>query len=365
VWTDWYRARLEGESANKALEVARVLIANEIWKQGPRAVNAEIARLIAEHAPAPESSAPPAEKPPDVPSQRAAAVEPIWHDHRLTLPSEPASQDLKEAEFISALAGLRDELREFAEDLSGEANIDRRFLSFVRGFANRIPQALPTQDELFRLGHVEEVFVAYAKTVDSEWPVFLSARYHALMLQCERTMRQSALWRSFKHNAEGQTLTAEQIVAATPLATAAANALREAEAPEFVDAAVPVALDDLSQALQQLSGHAETPLDAVEAGTELLAADLIESVNNVLKPIAEAALAAAVSTGNALGRPGRHWQRRERTGPSALARGCVKQRKEKDRKTEKEPSNGYGGSPSRVRLARVLQEPACLLNSVS
>jgi hypothetical protein len=46
VWTDWYHARLEGRPVNEALEVARVLIADEIWKQGPRAVNAEIARLI-------------------------------------------------------------------------------------------------------------------------------------------------------------------------------------------------------------------------------------------------------------------------------------------------------------------------------
>ncbi len=49
VWTDWYRARLEGRPANEALEVARVLIADKIWKEGPRAVNAEIARLIAQH----------------------------------------------------------------------------------------------------------------------------------------------------------------------------------------------------------------------------------------------------------------------------------------------------------------------------
>jgi hypothetical protein len=49
VWTDWYRARLEGEAAQEALEVARVLIADDMWQQGPRAVNAEIARLIAEH----------------------------------------------------------------------------------------------------------------------------------------------------------------------------------------------------------------------------------------------------------------------------------------------------------------------------
>ncbi len=51
VWTDWYRARLEGRPANEAHEVARVMIAEEIWKKGPRAVNAEIARLIKKFSP--------------------------------------------------------------------------------------------------------------------------------------------------------------------------------------------------------------------------------------------------------------------------------------------------------------------------
>ncbi len=49
VWTNWYRARLEGRPANEALEVARMLIADQTWKRGPRAVNAEIARLIEQH----------------------------------------------------------------------------------------------------------------------------------------------------------------------------------------------------------------------------------------------------------------------------------------------------------------------------
>jgi hypothetical protein len=52
VWTDWYEARLTGDAAdppNEALEIARVAIPDEIWKQGPAVVNAEIKRLIDEH----------------------------------------------------------------------------------------------------------------------------------------------------------------------------------------------------------------------------------------------------------------------------------------------------------------------------
>ena len=54
VWTDWYEARLRGGPVNDALELARVMIPDEIWKQGPAVVNAEIARLIEEHGAKPE-----------------------------------------------------------------------------------------------------------------------------------------------------------------------------------------------------------------------------------------------------------------------------------------------------------------------
>jgi hypothetical protein len=52
VWTDWYQARLDGRPAYGPLEIDRVLIAPELWEAGPRAVNAEIRRLIDIHAPA-------------------------------------------------------------------------------------------------------------------------------------------------------------------------------------------------------------------------------------------------------------------------------------------------------------------------
>jgi hypothetical protein len=49
VWTDWYEARLRGGRANEALELARVQITDEIWQQGPKAVNAYIKNLIAQY----------------------------------------------------------------------------------------------------------------------------------------------------------------------------------------------------------------------------------------------------------------------------------------------------------------------------
>ena len=64
VWTEWYEARLEGRPANKDLELARARISEEIWEQGPKAVNAHIKELIeknesSEGGRAPETKPPP------------------------------------------------------------------------------------------------------------------------------------------------------------------------------------------------------------------------------------------------------------------------------------------------------------------
>lgn len=49
VWSDWYDARLQGSPANVDLEVARVTLPENLWDQGPAAVNARIRELIDKH----------------------------------------------------------------------------------------------------------------------------------------------------------------------------------------------------------------------------------------------------------------------------------------------------------------------------
>lgn len=105
----------------------------------------------------------------------------------------------------------------------------------------------------------------------------------------DRTLRQSPLWREFKRNAAQQSLSADQIEAAIPLATETARALRDGEATGFVDITIPEALEQLAEPLRAADGV--PPPIAIEAGKELLALDLVESVNNTLKRMAEAALA--------------------------------------------------------------------------
>ena len=56
VWTEWYDALLEGRLAeSEAISLARVTLPEELWERGPKAVNAELKRLIEaeKHVPAP------------------------------------------------------------------------------------------------------------------------------------------------------------------------------------------------------------------------------------------------------------------------------------------------------------------------
>lgn len=319
VWIDWYEARLYGANAGflprASLEVARVTIEEEVWEQGPKVVNAHIKKLIEEHEKREEREifrgiivdenkidTDDNNLAPNIPASRRAAVEPIWNKGRLTLPKKPAKLDLDKRKFTAALSALRAELRELADDVAAEANIDKRPAAFLRRLADRIPEKAPTQDELFRLGHAETVLAGFGKIVAEEWPDFLAKRYQAVSLQFDRTMRQSPLWREFKRNAAKETLSTEQIADSTSLGKEAAKALLKEEAPEFVDQAIPDSLEKLAETLSVAASSEESQLDIIEEGSALLAADLIESVNNVLKPIAEVALTAARDYGKGFGK---------------------------------------------------------------
>ncbi|MEP3303034.1 MAG: hypothetical protein ABJO05_13795 [Roseibium sp.] len=62
VWTDWYDDRLQGRPANPDLEVARVTLPEELWEEGPAAVNARIRELIEEYEPPEEPKGEPGQR---------------------------------------------------------------------------------------------------------------------------------------------------------------------------------------------------------------------------------------------------------------------------------------------------------------
>ena len=299
VWVDWYEDRLAGRVRSEARELVYIRGPEKLWLDGPARVNTWIQRQVEKlEATSSQSSldiqrghvglsAPP----PAIPTPRPAAIEPIWRNGRLTLPKTPTKTDLTGREFTAALKSLRQEMAIFAAEVSAHANIDKRFIAYVSQLAEQIPEKLPRQDELFRLGHSESVFSGYASTVNKEWPPILAARYHALSLNYERTLRQSPLWREFRRNAAKDALTAEQIRTALPVATEVAAILRVEEAEDFIDPTIPQALLQVAEPLRtSLSGRNELSEDTIEDGKELLAFDVVESANNVLKAIFQAAI---------------------------------------------------------------------------
>jgi Leucine-rich repeat (LRR) protein len=232
-------------------------------------------------------------RPPRIPVAAPAAIEPILSKGRISLPADAAATDLSEDTRDAALSALKTDLGELATDVEGEANIDHRVAKLLRDVAALVPQSGPPQDVLFRLAHKEEVLVAYAPTVNNEWPQVLASRYHVVCRQFDRTMRQFPKWREFKRNAAKDQLAPEQLAQAAPIAQQAIDALADKSTEPFVDPKVPQSLEQLAAPLQPQQ-HAAAR-DIIEASKELLVEDVVESINNILKRVAEVALAAGLT----------------------------------------------------------------------
>jgi hypothetical protein len=301
VWTDWYDDRLAGRVREEERELAYVRIADDPlnqgdpWNQGPAIVNAEIRRRIKKFKPPGRKKK--ESKPsstPKIPPQRPAALEPVWSNGILVLPSNSAETDGDPEALASALKVLREEIAELADDADGEANIDKRPIAYLRRNAERIPDHAPTQDELFHLAHVKEFLDGYSKTVNDEWPDFLARRFHTLTLHFDRTVRQFPKWRDFVRNAERDRLTPGQVAEVPELAQAMVDALRDEDAREFIDPPIPAALEKLQAPLKADSENAaQAQLPAIRSEGLLLAEDTVESINNIVKEAVAAALAEA------------------------------------------------------------------------
>jgi hypothetical protein len=263
---------------------------------------------------------------PEIPPQRPAPLEPVWSNGKLVLPPRSARTDGDKPANAAALKVLRAELVELADDVEAEPNnSDKRAAAYFRRIAERISDRAPPQHELFRLAHAKEYLQAYGTTVNDQWPEHLAARYHALTLHFDRTVRQFPKWREFVRNAETDRLTPAQAAEVPSLANASVEALRDEDAREFVNPSNPTALQMLQAPLQPTG---ESDMDRPPLANEQirpgLAEDVVESINNIAKRAVEAALAS-----NAVG---------ERTAKSNAA---VKTKSGGLRGTATEIASGY------------------------
>ena len=120
VWTTWYGARLRGDPVDVALETRRV-IEPVRWNEGPAAVNAEIAEIIADHTARHQRVGGMPDVPPELPEPRLAPVTFGYRDgqvHREPAPS-PDPPPEQAAALRSAWTALRESLSDVIDDDPG------------------------------------------------------------------------------------------------------------------------------------------------------------------------------------------------------------------------------------------------------
>ncbi|RAI36408.1 hypothetical protein CH340_03115 [Rhodoplanes serenus] len=297
VWTDWYADVLAGRQHSEAWDACFVDLDPDDplpWDDGPKAVNERVAARLTklnEKLDAMVSDVP--ANPPEVPKPRPAAIQPVWINGRLRLPREPLPADLDPEVLVDALAALRDDLIDLAEEVLSVGNVDPRPAHYLRRVAENIPGTPPSPALLFRLGHAKEVMDRFGRTVDAEWTDLLAVRYHVVLRHFDRTVRQFPSWRAFVQNAGRGKLTPEQVAEAAKLVEPIRVELESDDARAVIDEEIPAALRELGQPIGLTADKAV----ALEAGMDALAVDLLESVNNVLKAVVEAALAAKARLG--------------------------------------------------------------------
>ncbi len=114
VWVDWYEERLVGRPADPNLESARFTLPEELWQQGPKAVNAEIRRLIEERRADRDT---PAEM---IPAQGAGPHFSFGPNGKITL--APPTEIDADGNHIARIRQLLPLVRRAADDLAGHLN---------------------------------------------------------------------------------------------------------------------------------------------------------------------------------------------------------------------------------------------------
>ncbi|WP_147262940.1 hypothetical protein [Roseiarcus fermentans] len=326
VWTDWYEARLDGDAGsppNEALEIARATIPDDIWTQGPAVVNAEIKRLTEKHTEGNDrppmsasfnatplgnvliGGAPAAAPPgaptslPHVPALRPASIEPIFESGRLTLARTAVEATLSGQTILASLEALAQSLRRLAEAAGQESNIDKRIAKRLDEISKGIPSKRPSQTQLFRLGHEFDELKGYLKIVAESWPELVAARYASVTLAFERTLRRFPKWVDFTQEPPIEKVLPAEAHDIAKAAETLADVLREPESRDVVDQVLPDAIADLSDELADAATRAEGRNEPSEFGREALARDILESLNNTLKRIAEGGLAVLGGAGKA------------------------------------------------------------------
>lgn len=287
VWTRWYDAVLAGHSTpgGEELDIYRVTLdSGDDWKKGPAHVNAlikakeeEIAGRLGQTAAMNGF--------PEIAPLKHAAIEPVIVDGRIVLDRQPLTGSSGAEIERAAFATVKNEFQRLVQSIQNLNSVDFRFMSFALTVIAEIPDGAPTHEQLFRMGHVARTLQGYSATVNTEWPTLTASEYHAVTLQFEQSLRQYSAWRDFTKHATPLVLAEPQIDAINQSVDAIAELLEVANSLPFVDQTIP--------RLLRLLNKSESAMEAdriVKDGSDLLVADLLQSLSNVLNPVAQLAL---------------------------------------------------------------------------
>jgi hypothetical protein len=290
-WLQWYDRRVKGNVANEKIEDAFVDFPAELMDGDHYLINNEIRTRLGKQAlPGPESEL----QGISIPRQRPAAVEPYWLDSRLVLPTSPAFSELELDTLAAALRSLRDGLFALSNAAEAESNVDKRAVRVIKQIAGLIPETVPPQDSLFTIAHGLEWLTGYQTTVNKEWPDVLAMQYASVAIQYDRTVRQFPRWREFVRNSElDRIVSSDEVAGAVAAAKEVEAILRDPVSATIVDAAIPNAFQRLAS---WLSNNSQDGLkEREDRDFNLLASDLLESIDNVAKRLAENTLKGAQS----------------------------------------------------------------------
>lgn len=210
--------------------------------------------------------------------------------------------DSSAASLSAALAALRAQVAELANDLDHEANIDKRIVGYLRRLSDRIPREPPPQEQLFSLAHAQEELEGYCTLVAKEWPEFFASRFLATTRAFERMVRQFPEWRAYVQIAERDRLDAGQREAAPTLAAAFAASLGGEDARANVEPEIAEALEAMSRALD--AARDEFREDHLPSAANTMAEDIVASIGNILKLMAETVLNAATGVAKTMTKAG-------------------------------------------------------------
>ena len=223
----------------------------------------------------------------NIPAQSSAAMRPIIEKGRLVLPKNLVATDIGDAVFKNRLKALNSQIRKLVASVRAESNIDHRAASALEELAQLIENGEPDQVTLFEFAHGLAFLNGFKDSVNEQWPDVLAQHYGAMLKNYDEAVKQVPEWRDMTHiaNSPLEALTETQTKAVCVIVGPISQTL--SDSAEFIAADIPIELNKLAKSENHFDLGVDTVANELAIGSDLLTYDLLESINNIFKSLAE------------------------------------------------------------------------------